>query len=424
MVWPTVEKYHADSDALNILSTYLSKGKRAPLNEVLIDEMKLTSNVSMIHNSKEISGEMYLMIDANPNEDLDDLGSAITKSFARFESNGISDGALKRIKAGLEVSFYGKIQSALGKAITLGEYNTFTGDPGFIKKDLQRIQAVTKEDVKRVYNRYIKDKHYIAISMVPKGQIELSLEGATMAQIVEEKVVQSTAKVIAFDPKLRTFTPTASSFDRSTEPKFGQAYTLPSPTIWRDNLSNGMSMIGIESDETPLIYFSLAIDAGRDRGDINKPAVASLTADLMNKGTVTKTTADLEDAINALGSNINIHAGNYGTYIKGSTLARNFESTMNLLTEMLLEPRWDAEEFAILIRSKRNELEQGKGNPNLVSARESRKLRYNDNHMFHYLPYGTIDKLDAISIDDLKAFYTRILQTINSQAADCWRCEC
>lgn len=182
----------------------------------------------------------------------------------------------------------------------------------------------------------------------------------------------------------------------------------------------------LELSALELVYFSLAIDAGRQRGDVTKPAVANLTADLMNKGTATKTTAYLEDAIKALGSTINIYASNYGTYIEGNTLARNFDLTIELLTEMLLEPRWDAEELAILIRDKRNELEQGKGNPNTIASRESRKLQYNENHMFHYLPYGTTDKLDAISMDDLKAFYTayykpsraklRIVGDVNAKA--------
>ncbi|MGB3468638.1 MAG: pitrilysin family protein, partial [Cyclobacteriaceae bacterium] len=58
MVWPTVYQYHPDSYALNILSTYLSDGKKAPLNEVLIDQKKLTSNVFMRQSGSEIAGEM------------------------------------------------------------------------------------------------------------------------------------------------------------------------------------------------------------------------------------------------------------------------------------------------------------------------------------------------------------------------------
>ena len=88
---------------------------------------------------------------------------------------------------------------------------------------------------------------------------------------------------------------------------------------------------GIESNETPLVYFSLVLDAGRDRGAIEKPAVASLTADLLNKGTAEKTTAELEDAIKSLGSNIEISAGATSTTVTGSSLSRNFSQTMALV---------------------------------------------------------------------------------------------
>jgi zinc protease len=426
MVWPAVEKYHPDSYALNILSSYLTNGKRAPLNEVLIDEMKLTSNVSMFNYTKEVSGEMYLTINANPDEDLDALSPAITKGFERFEKNGIREDDLNRIKAGLEVSFYGRIQSALGKAIQLGEYNVFTGDPGFIKKDIQSMQAVTREDVMRVYNRYIKDKHYLATSFVPQGQLELVVTGSVKAQVAEENIVKGAETTVDFDPKARAFVATPSAFDRTIEPEFGEAYTLPTPTVWREELSNGASVIGIENDEIPLVYFSLALDAGRERGDVSKPAVANLTADLLSKGTASKTTAELEDTIKALGSSISIYAGNNGTFIEGSTLSKNFDATMLLVTEMLIEPRWDQVELDILLRGKRNELEQGKGNPNVISSRESRKLRYPNDHMFHYLPYGTIEKLQNITIDDLKTFYRdyykpsraklRIVGDVDSQA--------
>ena len=120
MVWPTVDQFHPDSYALEILSEYLSEGKRAPLNEVLIDERKLTSGVSTFNYGKVLSGEFYLTTKANAGEDLDELVPAIDTAFARFEENGISQADLDRIKAGYEVQFYGQLQSVLGKAIALG----------------------------------------------------------------------------------------------------------------------------------------------------------------------------------------------------------------------------------------------------------------------------------------------------------------
>ena len=273
IVWPTVEQYHPDSYALDMLIEYLTNGKRAPLNEVLIDEDKLTSNVAGFHYTKEISGEWYLFINPNDGEDIDGLVPAIGKALSRFERNGISEADLDRIKAGIEVDFYGDIQSALGKSIQLGEYNLFTDDPGFYKKDIAAIQSVSTTDVMRVYETYIKDNPRLYLSIVPKDQASLKLDEnypAQLADIVEEIVVAGEGAPVDFNPAARVIDePTPSAFDRSVEPEFGDAYELPSTEIWRNTLSNGLEIYGLYSDETPLINFSLRIDAGRNRGDVD-----------------------------------------------------------------------------------------------------------------------------------------------------------
>ena len=204
----------------------------------------------------------------------------VDKSFARFEADGISQKDLDIIKAAEEVSYYDNIQSALGKAIQLGEYNTFTGNPGLINEDLRRKQAVTTDDVMRVYEKYIKGKPHVLTSIVPKDGAEQALSGAVLASIVEEQVVQGAEKEVVEGDNARDFPRTASSFDRTIEPAYGAAYDLPTPDIWRASLSNGIDVYGIESNETSLVYFSLSFDAGRERGDVAKPAVANMTADM------------------------------------------------------------------------------------------------------------------------------------------------
>ena len=308
-------------------------------------------------------------------------------------------------KRGIETGFYEDLQSVLGKAIQLSEYNLFTGDPGYFDDEINGYLSVTTDDVMRVYDTYIKDQPYIATSFVPKGQLDLTLEGAKIAEVVEEPIVQGAETAVDFDPTARTFEPTPSSFDRTIEPPFGAAYTLPVPSVWRDAYKNGISVYGIQSSETPLVYFSLYIDAGKKRGDPAKPAVPALTADLLNKGTANKTVSELEDAILELGSSISVSSGQWGTYVNGTTLARNFDETVALVEEMLLEPRWDAEEFDLLIRQRKNELDQAAGNPNSIAGREMAKLRYPEGHIFSSLNYGTAEGLDEISLDDLKSFY-------------------
>jgi len=405
MVWPTVGQFNPDSYALQVLSEYLSDGKRAPLNQVLIDEQKLTSSVTTFNYGKELAGEFYLFVSANADEDLDAMLPALDSAFRRFETNGISESDLSRIKAGYEVQFYGELESAVGKAIALGQYNALSGEPERINTEIRQLQAVTSEDVMRVYDTYIKDQPYISTSFVPKGKTDLALKDSSVADVVEEPIVKAAEMVDEQDKTARDFERTATSFDRTIEPDFGTAYKLPSPAVWRHTLDNSVEIYGIKTDETPLVYFSLVLDAGRDRSDTDKPAVASLTADLLNRGTAKKTTAELEDAIKSLGSTIRITANTSSTSIIGSTLSRNFEKTMDLVQEMLLEPRWDDEEFEILKRSRVNQIDQQAGDPNAIARREAAKLRYPQDHIYSYQPYGTRSKLKAVNLSDLKAFY-------------------
>ena len=405
MAWPTVPQFHPDSYALDILTDYLGDGKRAPFNEVMIDEDKVTSAIGMFTNHAEVAGEFYILIDAKEGEDIDGLVDGVAKSFARFEENGISQSDLDIIKTAAEVGFYDNLQSALNKAIQLGQYNLFTGDPGFIDQDLQNTLAVTTDDIMRVYNTYIKDKPHVLTSIVPKGQAELTLEGAKLAAIIEEQVVQGAEKEVEAGEDKRDFPRTASAFDRTIEPAYGASYDLPTPDVWRTSLSNGIEAYGIKSTETSLVYFSLSIDAGRERGDVSKPAVANLTADMLSKGTVGKTTAELEDAINALGSSINVNTGAERMVISGDSLARNFGATIALAQEMLLTPRWDEEEFDLLKSERIDAVVTAQGNPNSISRREILKLRYPADHMFHYMPYGSKEGLEAVELADLKAFY-------------------
>ena len=121
LVWPTVPQYDPDMYALDVLSDLLTDGKRAPLNEVLIDEKKLTSAVSAFGYNSELAGETILSVRAFDGVDLDTVKAAIDEAFARFEAEGVDEKDLNRVKTEQEVAFYGAVGSVLGKAFTLAQ---------------------------------------------------------------------------------------------------------------------------------------------------------------------------------------------------------------------------------------------------------------------------------------------------------------
>ena len=402
--YPTVEQYHPDSYPLAVLVEYLSQGKKAPFYKVLVEDKKLVPGVNMFQRDSELAGQVYLIARAFADKDLDSVERAIDEGFARFEKEGISKKDLNRIKASQETQFYNGLASVLGKGAQLAYYNIYTGDPGFAEKEIENILAVTPADVMRVYERYIKDKNYVATSFVPKGKIDLAVEGSEKAEVVEEKIVQGAEDKV--DPNVKAeYVRTPSSFDRSMEPPYGEAPEVRVPAVWETKLSNDLRVYGVENTEVPLVNYEIVIDGGQLMENINLVGVANLLADMMTQGTKNKTPQELEEAIQQLGASIDVFAGTEDIRIRVNALAKNYKATLALAQEILLEPRWDAEEFERLKRQAINQIRGQQANPTAIAQQEYNKLIFGENNIRSKNILGTVESVESITIDDLKAFY-------------------
>lgn len=404
--WPTVEQYHPDSYPLNVLADYLSNGKKAPLYKVLVEDKQLSSDVGMFNGDSELAGDMQLQVRAFPGKDLDAVSAAVDEALAMFERDGISATDLGRIKAGQERQFYNSLSNVLGKGAQLAQGNIFANDPAIAEKEIARILAVTPADVKRVYDKYIKGKNYVATSFVPKGKVELALEGSKKAEVVEEKIV--TGADAEVDPNVEAkYDRTPSSFDRTKEPPYGPAPVVKIPELWQEKLGNGLRVYGIQNTEVPLVQFEIVIDGGQLLDDMNKVGVANMMARMMTQGTKNKTPQELEEAIDQLGSAINVFASTEDVRISVNTLAKNYDATLALVEEILFEPRWDAKEFDLIKQGVKSQIQQQRGNPNAVATAQFNKLVFGEANMRSRSILGTAATVDAITLDDLKAFYSK-----------------
>lgn len=405
MVFPTVERYSKDSYALYFLGNLLANTKKAPLYTVLVKDKKLTSRVQAGNSAQELSGYFMISVTANPGTNLTEVEKAIFEGLEKFEAEGFTEEDITRIKAGYETSFYNRLASVQGKAFTLAEYAMYTGDPGFYKNDLANIKAVTSDDIWEVYNKYIKDGNYVQTSFVPKGQTELAVEGSVDARVVEEDI-SNAAEVLLTDVVEEPIVKTPAKFDRSLKPPVGPDPEVKIPLPWTDTLSNGIKLWGITQSELPLVQYSLIIKGGHVLDDMNKAGLASLVATMLNEGTRNKTPEELEDAIGLLGASIRFSADNEDISVNVSTLSRNYEKTVELVREMLLEPRWDEEQFELAKSRVINTLKRNEADPDYLAERTINKLIFGDNILAVDVS-GTEETVSSITIDDLKDYYER-----------------
>jgi zinc protease len=408
IAWPSVYEYHPDSYALEVLAAYLAKGKKAPLYQSLVENKKLTDKVSVYQYNSEIAGQYMLTVRAFENTDLNLVLDGIEEGFAKFEKEGISQQDLDRIKAKQETDFYTNLSSALGKGFQLAQYVIYTGSPSYINQDIKNIQAVTTEDVMRVYQKYIKGKNFVASSFVPKNQTGLALKNSTLAAIVEEKIIPGNED--AFDASIvANYSKTPSAFDRSKEPSYGKNPVVKTPNVWKEKLSSGLQVYGIENNEVPLVQFQMQINGSLLLENNDKIGVSNLLADLMTKGTQNKTAQELENAIEILGATINVNATDDAIVISGSSLAKNYEKTMQLVEEIITQPRWDKTEFDLIKESTLSQINEQKADPNSIARNQFRKLVYGQDSKLSNALIGTEQTVNAITMDDLQSFYKQNL---------------
>jgi zinc protease len=356
----------------------------------------------------ELAGQTQLSVRAFDGVKLDLVKAGIEKAFAKFEAEGISDKDLNRIKASQETNFYSSLSSVLGKGTRLASYNTYTGNPGFVTQDINNTLAVTKEDVLNVYKKYIKNKNYIATSFVPKNKADLALSNAVLADVVEEKIVIGAEE--NFDSKIEaTYNKTPSKINRSVEPPYGKSLELSVPSVYQSSMKNGLKIYGIENDEVPLVRFNLTIDGGQLLESFDKLGVANMTANLMNKGTKNKTVLQLEEEIQLLGASIFVNSETENITISGTTLKKNYDKTIALVKEILLEPRFDETEFELLKKATIANLRQQEANPNAVAANIYNELMYGKDNMRSKNSLGTIASIENMTLIDLKNFYTNYI---------------
>jgi len=401
MNFPTVDQGHFDAAALELLGQLLGEGKKAPLYKVIVEQKKLAPSLFSYSNTQEIAGTFNVTVTGFPTTNLTDVENAVHEAFNLFESDGFTSEDLERLKAKYETGFYNSISSVLGKGFQLARYNEYYGSPDAISEELQKVLDVNISDVKRVYEKYIKDQNYVMTNFVPKGKLDLVAEGSVLFPIQEEKIVENIDKVAGEGGMDIAQIP--SSFDRSVEPQTGSQPRLNLPKIWKHEYDKGVSIYGAKHDELPLVSFGIEIEGGMLLDMPDKIGVANLITDMMMEGTANKTPIELEEAIDALGSSINMYTGKQSINVEVNTLKRNFEATLSLVEEILFEPRWDSTEFDRIKRETVESIKRRSAVPSSIASNVYNKLNYG-NHILANSTTGTVSSVESIDLDDLKNF--------------------
>ena len=158
----------ADFYALQVLSNALQGGQSSRLYQKLVKEKEQVTGVFGAMDEKRGPGALYVSATVKPGVQVSDVEANIYQEIERLKREPIADWELQKAKNSTRRGFVNSLQSSLARAVNLSQYAIYYNDPGLINTRLAKVNAVTKEDVQRVANKYLRDTNRTVVITMPK----------------------------------------------------------------------------------------------------------------------------------------------------------------------------------------------------------------------------------------------------------------
>ena len=186
--------------------------------------------------------------------------------------------------------------------------------------------------------------------------------------------------------------------DRSKAPEPAKAPPINLGEPQRFELGNGLKVFVVEDHQLPKVAMSLTLkkDPHTEPGHVG---LSEMMGDMMSAGTTTRTKSDIDEAIDFVGASLYTYSS--GFYF--SCLSKHKEIVTEIASDILLNPIFPKEELDKKINRQLSGLKSLKSNPNAISSRVEKVLKYGPEH-----PYGEIQKkqdLENITPDLCKEYY-------------------
>lgn len=407
VVYPTVPNYDKDMAALQCLAQVLGQGKNSVLYQQLVKkQLALQANASS--QLSELAGEFYFQLVPMPGKSLSQMDTLLRASLDSFERRGVTDDDIAKFKGGVEAQQINGLQSVAGKVSQLAAFQTFTGNPNKIADLLKLYTSLTKEDVMNAYNKYIKGRHGVHVSVLTKGMEE------SMAAAKSNYTADSTHYTPPdYGYAGLKYTKPKDVFDRGKMPGNGPNPIVKVPAFWRKDLPSGIKMIGTESTELPTVTLSITIPGGHllQANNTDKLGLANFFATMMNEDTKNYTAEQMAVELQKLGSTINIGSSTDEITFNVQCLKKNLDKTLALLEERMFNPRFTDDAFKRIQKQILESFKVAKSQPATVASEVITKINYGPNNILGMSENGTEATVKNITLEDIQGYYNSYMTT-------------
>ena len=180
---------------------------------------------------------------------------------------------------------------------------------------------------------------------------------------------------------------------------------LPRPR--QTKLSNGLTVLVLEQHKLPTVAFTLWVETGALADPKDLPGLAKATAEMLREGTAHRSSAQIAADVDGLGASLAASAefGADTTAVSASGLSESMDRLLELMSDVVLNPTFPADEFAIYQKRQLAQVEQLRSRSAFLAQERLHKVIYGD--FAAAIVSATPQSLKAMSPAELKDFHDR-----------------
>lgn len=392
MGWLTSSAYTPGDAELALAAQILGGGKSSRLYKSLVYEKQIAQEVSAAQYSYALTSMFVLDVTARPGRSADEMEKAMDAELQRLASEGPTEKEVERARNTLLASLLSTVEKTSGMANQMNHYNQYVGDPGYLSKDIERLQKVDAAAIKAAVQAQLKKEARAVVHGVP-GTPDLGPEVPTPPA---PKAVKG-----------ETVAMNADQAWRAKQPQPGAQPKLILPKAESFTLANGLQVIYHKKSGLPMVAAELVVKAGSSANPVDKPGLADFTSKMLQEGTAKRNSLQIADEVAQLGAALETGSGADSSYARVLALKSNFAQALEILADLGTNPSFPKEEVERLRASRIGELSQEKENARAVANRVSRMAMFGKDNPLAYPQLGTEAALKAINVADVQDFWRK-----------------
>ncbi|HWO18364.1 MAG TPA: pitrilysin family protein [Kofleriaceae bacterium] len=389
---------HPDLAALDVAAILLGQSESARLPRLLRDRDQLvTSAYANVHALRDPG---LLVLSATSRGPLAVRAIGALADHARALADDLSPGELDKARIAAETAFVRQLETAQGRARSLGWHATAAGDPQFGHVYLDRIRAVRRHDVAGVLRRYLRAENASVAAILPAPGAGRGARAARAA---------APAPLPASLPASLPANPDAA-FQRRAELAIRRSLATPplaagnAPVERRVALGNGMVLLVRRDPSVPVVAMRGVWRGGQRVEDAAHAGASTLLARMLTRGCGELDAGQVADRIDHLGGALAGVAGRNSFGLTAEWLARSWQPGLDLVADCVLSPALPVSELQREARLLLEDQAAQLGSPTQVAFRLFSEALYGE-HPYARDILGTPASIDRLSRAELVAFY-------------------